>query len=264
MTKIAAAALLSVFALSLPSAHGQSSDPKEDLIWADESLNFPRFIPEGVLVHSTVAELKEGNVDGIAFATDSISTLAYFVQSNRDRHQGKPGVYPPLVDGCFKPPVGDTFTEQPQPGSLTFKDLVLRSDLSVTGVVRRAVPGWYTGLSVVATLVFLEVDQVLRDTTGKAVPGQEISFLQLNGGLQIEEVRVCTVIPGQLVVRKGDRIVLNAVDDSEHSRFVWAKQWFLLHDGKVLPNPDCKLLSNREAISLTALKKSVAAGQDRP
>ncbi len=260
MKRISAAALLTVLALGMLPAHGQGGDPKADLLWADEARHYPLFIPEGLLEKSNEAEIRQGMVGGFSFLDYKLFPLADRIAKSRQRllEETAPGAT--TVEICDGLPAVDSFAPEP-PGSLSFKQLVQRADFSVVGTVVRTVAGWDTSFGRVATLVVLKIDQTLKDSIRKGLAGQEVGFIQLGGSLRVDDVRICTFNPSSLVAHLGDRILLNALDEPGNPRFVLAMQFFLIQEGKILPDPACKSLGNREAIFLVDLVRGVNDGE---
>jgi len=142
-------------------------------------------------------------------------------------------VEPDGPDGCFTPPMAAR--RPPAATDLSIAEFVARMPLATTGVVRKVVPGWLTGVAMAGNLVFVEVDELLRDIDTVASAGQPLVFLQQAGAeLVISGKRICSPKSDRFQAKIGSEVLLFGFGDDSDPDWIRG-QIYEIRDATVYP-----------------------------
>lgn len=133
---------------------------------------------------------------------------------------------------------GGISTGGPSPKPFDFKDHLRRSAGVFTGHVVGTVVGWSTYSDRVATLTYVEVDEVFRDLYSHLWPGKRVAFEQPTGELQFEGVRLCTIPEsGKTIVEAGDEVLAFGVQQAPTAIWMEVSWLYPMVSQKILPQP---------------------------
>ena len=209
------------------------------VLWADEAHQWPSFIPQALIGDLDLTSPETVDLSHLPMTEGQKASFRFFLFAEPDG-----------PDGCFLPPISIR-APGPEEGSLSVPELLTQeAALATTATVRKIVPGWLTGVNRPAKMVFVEVNEPLRDLDSVAVPGQTLVFIQRSGAeLIISGKRLCSPKSGEFEPVVDDQILLYGIGDEFESDRV-AGRVFKIRRGSVYPNPQQKLLKESELVPI--------------
>jgi hypothetical protein len=214
-------------------------------LWRDSSYTSARFVPQETLEAIDVSADGVAGLSLLPLSEAERSRLAYHLDRARTR------------GACERPPVIDTFAAPPAPGSLSFADLARRADVSLVGRVVDTVPGWFTDWSRAATLVVVQVEEVLSGHADGARPGSRLTYLQLAGNVTVGDVELCLDDSGLHWAAVGERLLVNGIVDVQNPGNLFATQVFVVDGEAVQPNDYYTALADTSPRLLSDLRREL-------
>jgi hypothetical protein len=157
-------------------------------------------------------------------------------------------------DGCFLPPIA-SIAQVKGFKPLGLVELLANKPLVTTGVVRNIVPGWTLGVVMPSNMIFVEVDEVLRNRDGIAIPGQRLVFLRRSGAeVVINGRRYCSPKTDPFDLSVGSRVLLYGLDHRSDVDRVRGRV-FEIRDEKIYASPDSEMQEGEEPIPLWQLRQ---------
>lgn len=83
------------------------------------------------------------------------------------------------------------------PTARALADVLAEAPLLVVGRVLEEVPGWFTSNLTPSTVVYFEVEEVLKDTYRRTQVGDTLGWLRYGADFQVVDVQLCHVTDGQ-------------------------------------------------------------------
>ncbi len=248
---LATLALLAVTStLTLPAAAESPKNQEVDpdtlrIVWGDEAHRDPSFIPQALIGDLDLTSPETVDLSHLPMTDSQKYSFKFFLFAEPDG-----------PDGCFLPHIaGRVAVKGWKP--LGLSELLARKPLATTGVVRKIVPGWLTGIAMAGNLVFVEVDEPLRDTDQVTTAGQPLLFIQTSGAeLVISGKRICSPKNSDYQVRVGSQVLLFGVADGRNVGGIIGRV-FEIRDSVVYPTPQIELRKEAGPIPLWELRRQM-------
>ena len=152
-----------------------------------------------------------------------------------------------------------------RPQSVTIDEIVVSFTTAVVGTVEATVAGWDLDLGRTTTLVYLRVNEVLRDETSSIEKGDLITFYRAWGRGEIADTNLCTPPPigvSQLGIDTvgRSRLVVGTLDawNSEHLETLEISVLAIEEKNVLPPRPASRYKEFvQQARSLTALREVI-------
>jgi hypothetical protein len=121
-------------------------------------------------------------------------------------------------------------------------DVIASRKVVVLGLIEHLTKVWSTTHRTIYTIVYLRIDEVLRDTSGRLYPGLLVTYTQPWGSIEIGGVTICAYPPRGLLTLQpplGEQMVVaGALDLRNENNLVTAPdKVFRVVDHQILPNP---------------------------
>ena len=231
LARAALALLAATVAFTLPASASSAKDQEVDpdtlrILWSNNAHTTPAFIPQALLsdLDLTSAETLD---------------LSHLPMTGSQKTGFKSLFFDEPLDStdCFQLPIID-FLRHKEDLKLSTLELLAKQRIVTTGVVRKIVPGWLTGIDMPGKMIFVEVVEVLRDKAQVAVPGEQLVFTQISGSeLVIGGKRLCSVKTGDFEAAVGDKVLLLGSWHLSGADYVGGEV-FRIQDSLIYPNPN--------------------------
>jgi hypothetical protein len=197
------------------SAYG-ATVPRE-ILWLDKEHVQPMFIPAELL--------NERNWDELPWSAPVKDSVQFMVEE-ASRFKLTP------APACT---TLDVFEADPKAYPATpFGKVVGTSQLAVLGKVIDRVPGWSTYENRLVTMVYIRVEEVLRDVQGDVKPGDVTIVRDLHGDMTVHGARLCVnQQPAYAVAAPGDEVLVIGRRLEGDARFVTSHLLYPVEAGRV-------------------------------
>ncbi len=230
--------LAATAALTLPAAGRSPARQEVDpdtlrVLWSDKEHRWPAFIPQALIGNLNLTSPETVDLSHLPLLEGQKADLKFFLFAEPDG-----------ADGCFTPPIAEHLGLRD--ASLDLRELLATEQVVTTGIVRKVVPGWLTGVDMAANLFFVEVDEPMHNVENLAIPGQTLVLIQRSGAeLVISGKRICSPKTEEFLPTAGSRVLLFGTShetDADRLR----GRIFEIRDGRVYPNQHYEALKASE------------------
>jgi hypothetical protein len=237
---------MAVAAQAAPLDNREREDPDSlRVLWSKVDPPQVVFVPQDLIGDLDLSSAEAVDLSHLPLSDSQQYALKFFLLSEPDG-----------PDGCFLLPIaGRAQAKGFQPVGL--KEFLARKPLASIGVVRKIVPGWATGIDMPANLVFVEVQEPLRDVHGIAVSGQFLVFIQVSGAeLTISGRRYCSPQLEPFETKVGSQVVLYGVGWGREPDTVIGGV-FEIRDEMVYPGSDSELRQQEVPVPVWQVREHV-------
>ena len=246
--------LLAALVLSLTAVISSEAQEPSEILWLDAEHTKAYVIPASMFAPFDWSDPLAVDLSSLPFSEGELARfrerLALKLQKAEKGDKG-------ALQVCDQQPISDSFGFGPTPGSKTLPGLVQDSEVSLTGRVVDLTPTWNPAVSTPYTRIFLQVDEVLKDSTEELTAGHIVSFFSGYGHMVFGEIRICLEPPaGVFMPRRGDRVLLIGWHNPANRMIITGKATFEVRNGKVMTH-DHAILSSRMPVPLSSLKEDL-------
>jgi hypothetical protein len=190
--------------LAVAPSSAQPWEPSALIVWMDGSRREALFVPQTMLPSTTTAFGAPPIREVVPMRSSALSSLASWVERvQNQRLKGLPG-------DCIEWGL-DSYPEDSRKSRLSLTEVVSRYPATFTGRVRAVQQGLLDAGSIaVGRRVDIEIQEVIRDTTGRATVGRVASFFQAGGTVEISGISICMDPRGAIDYRVGETALVVA------------------------------------------------------
>lgn len=218
---------------------GEHLPYSERIVWNPSAPQQALFLPQSVLDAVPLEELPVTRVE--------IREAMKLAEEARRRHG---------PDHCLH-----QFHQQPaaEAGPTNaVQESVASSFTVVVGTVLDTVQGWNAWYGEPATLVYVRVEEILRDEQDSLRHGQLLAYLEDSGVVEVEGMEVCSSLPAEAdLADPGERVLVTGGRYDEHDFFFSAASVLPVRGEKVMPLRWKSYFRNAEPTPLEAVRSAI-------
>lgn len=237
---LCAVALAALALLAVTPCLAQPWDPSALIVWLDDRHQEALFVPQSMLPQQSTALGGTLDRSAIPMRSSPLRSLELYVDRvQKQRLKGFPGE-------CIEWGL-DSYPDDPERQRISLVDVASRYPATFTGRVRAVEVGLIdAGSIVVGSRVDVEVQEVVRDTSGRLSPGRVVNFFQAGGSVEVAGIRLCMDPRGAIDFKIGDTALIVAVPNPNDANNWVSGVKLLVEQGVVNSRQGFQLIQERE------------------